>query len=153
MLTSNGGYFVFKWCVQPGESTTTIVKSRLRKYSLGVVLQLLPTPMPVPSVDLSLSTRLCSSIPMYPGIHIQFLSKSSAREVSLMIHLPGQNLGCPQEICWALVTPNCKIMRHFQGRFCGIQREQLCGRLWDVFKANIELDFPFLRINSNTSFL
>ena len=33
------------------------------------------------------------------GIHIHFLSNSSAGQVSLMIHLSRQNLGCPDVIC------------------------------------------------------
>ena len=63
-------------------------------------------------------------------------------QVGLMIHLPGQNLGCPKN--------HCKIMQHFQDRLCG-KREQLCGRLQDFFKTYFKLDCPFLRINSNSS--
>ena len=77
------------------------------------------------------------------GIHIHFLSKLSAGQVSLMIHLPGQNLGCP---------PKLQNFAAFSGRLCR-KREQLCGRLCDFSKANFKLDFPFLRINSNSSFV
>ena len=38
------------------------------------------------------------------GIHIHFLSKSLTRQVSLMIHLPRQNLGCPHVTCQGLVS-------------------------------------------------
>ena len=40
-------------------------------------------------------------------IQIHFLSKSSAGQVSLMIHLPGQTLSCPHMICRAVVSLNC----------------------------------------------
>ena len=50
------------------------------------------------------------------------------------------------------VRKKLQIMRNFRGRLCG-KREQLCGRLCDFFKANFELDFPYLGINSHSSFV
>ena len=38
------------------------------------------------------------------GIHVHYLSKSSAGRVSLMIQLPGENLGCHHLICGGLTN-------------------------------------------------
>ena len=80
----------------------------------------------------------------HPGIHIHFLLKSSAGQVSLMIHWPGQNLGCPKKIV--------KLCGIFRAGYAA--KESNYAADYAIFlTANFKLDFPFLKINSNSSFV